>query len=678
MPEFVTCYRCGTRVPQASPEGCPACGAPLPAQALPPITVDAPRHPPARAAPRLSQQPTLPERRSGAPLPSVPHRAISPQDHSAGDYELSAILGEGGMGVVWSARQAGLDREVAIKRARPGPSARHASEALLAEAVLTGSLEHPGIVPVHEVGVDQDGMPFYSMRRLRGRTWAERWADLSQREHLDVLMRVADAVAYAHGQGVIHRDIKPDNVFLGAYGEVVLFDWGLAIRLDDLAAGRVRVTAAGTPAYMAPEMARVQLARLGPASDIYLLGGVLFEILTGQAPHPGQETTDILVNAAENRIDPAVPDDELGLVARQAMATDPADRFSEVRAFQQAVRTCLEHQESIGLTARARERLGRAREGGGHTEFARAVLAFEEALALWPDNHAAADGLAAARLAYAAHARASDDLELATSLLDPDRPEHRAELELVRAHQSFIVRRRFHLRFLSWASGGLVALMLVATTIGLMVMRGQRDLLLRISGERDAAEARLAHEEASMGAERRRMWRRVMQEDFASGQMPVRLRVASGRWQVEQETLLADGSGPEAGPACLILLPPGLPSAQIQCDVHDGGDLTLVCGVAAEALGLPGAGLEVELGRRLVVRADGREIASSPLAESPAGLPRRMRVELVDGTLRVLLDGHIAVARMPVAWTAQPEGVIGMRAAPGTRLDNLKVEVPWD
>lgn len=609
---------------------------------------------------------------------AVPRRSISPEDRSAGDYELSAILGEGGMGVVWSARQAGLGREVAIKRPRPGPLAQRAGEVLLAEAILTGSLEHPGIVPVHEVGVDQHGMPFYSMRRLRGRTWAERWPELSQHEHLDVLLRVSDAVAYAHGQGVLHRDIKPDNVFLGAYGEVVLFDWGLAIRISDLALQQVRATAAGTPAYMAPEMARAQLDRLGPCSDVYLLGATLFEVMTGQAPHPGTETTDILINAAENRLSPACPDDELGMIAKRALATEPGDRYPDVQAFQLAIRTCREHQESIGLTNRARERLSRARSVGGHREFAHAVLAFEEALALWQSNRAAAEGLSAARLAYAVHAHGVGDLELAESLLDPVRPEHQQELAAVIARRAFIRRRRRWLRILTWVSSGLVAVLLAATTVGLMVMRGQRNLLLQVSHERDTAEARLSREEELMDAERRRMWRRVMQEDFISGQMPARLRVAAGRWQIDEETLVAVTTGRDSKPASLVLLPPGIASAQIQFDVHEGGTVAVVAGVRADGLGHGGSGLEIELGSRLLIRTDGREVANAGVAISPAGLPHRLRVEIVDGTLRVLIDGRIVIERMAVSWTLQPEGVIGVRAVPGTRLDNLKVEVPWE
>lgn len=623
--------------------------------------------------PRLSRLPTLPDRAQPAAGREVPQRRLGPHRGHPADYDLTAVLGEGGMGMVWAADQAGLGREVAIKRPRPGPSARRSAEVILAEAELTGSLEHPGIVPVHEVGIDQDGMPFYSMRRLRGRTWAERWSELSQREHLEVLLRVADAIAYAHGQGVLHRDIKPDNVFLGEYGEVVVFDWGLAIRLSDLQAGRVRVTAAGTPAYMAPEMARAQLARLGVASDVYLLGATLYEVLAGKPPHGGVETVEILAAAAENSIVHELPDGELADVARVAMATEPGARFADVRAFQRAVRTCLDHQESIGLTERAFQRLAAVQKDGGHAGFARVVLAFEEALELWPQNRRALDGLSRARLAYAAHARNAGDLELAASLLDDADPAHRPEREALAVRRLAIARRRRLLRILPWSTGGLLVLLLAATTAGLVAVRHQRDQLIQVTQARDAAEARLAQEEAEAGAERRRMWRRLLQEDFVAGVLPPRLHLASGRWEFADGTLLA--SGPAASSLVLDLAHGG--DAQVQLDVHEGGTAAIVFG--AEASGVaPGHGLEIELGDRLMVRLDGAEVAAERVPGAAPGLPRRLRAELAGGVLRVLVDGHVAIERTAVARPKAGGVVLGLRAEPGTRIDNLKVEVPWE
>jgi serine/threonine protein kinase len=229
------------------------------------------------------------------------------------DFELAEVLGKGGMGVVYSARQASLDRKVAVKMIEAG-SARMptAKTKFMAEALVTGDLEHPNIVPIYELGGTEDGLLFYAMKEVRGASWDETVRNGSTADNLEILLRVCDAVAFAHDRGVIHRDLKPSNVMVGDYGEVLVMDWGLAVS----AGGDIRNPKAaelthasgraGTPAYMAPEMARCEVERIGPASDIYLLGGILYELATGLRPHSGDSAYECISRAMANEIHPIV------------------------------------------------------------------------------------------------------------------------------------------------------------------------------------------------------------------------------------------------------------------------------------------------------------------------------------------------------------------------------------
>ena len=146
---------------------------------------------------------------------------------------------------------------------------------------MTGDLEHPNIVPIYDLGEDDKGVLFYAMKRVKGRPWDKVVGEKSFDENLEIWMKVADAVAFAHSRGVVHRDLKPENVMLGDFGEVLLMDWGLAIVLDSPAAKKAGM--AGTPAYMPPEMAMGPVTRVGTPADIYLMGAILYEILTGRA-----------------------------------------------------------------------------------------------------------------------------------------------------------------------------------------------------------------------------------------------------------------------------------------------------------------------------------------------------------------------------------------------------------
>ncbi len=219
------------------------------------------------------------------------------------DYELLEVIGKGGMGVVYSARQASVDRMVAVKMIRPNVAAdAERREKFLSEAVVTGDLDHPNIVPIYELGTNESNALFYSMKRVKGTPWSKAIGQKSLDENLEVLLKVADAVAFAHANGVVHRDLKPDNVMLGDYGEVLVMDWGLALATSTFSHSEFvtdRDNMGGTPAYMAPEMVTGPFEIIGAAADIYLLGALLYECVTAHVPHFGKTAQECLFAAAQ-------------------------------------------------------------------------------------------------------------------------------------------------------------------------------------------------------------------------------------------------------------------------------------------------------------------------------------------------------------------------------------------
>lgn len=454
---------------------------------------------------------------------------------ASGDFEVITKLGAGGMGVIFEARQSALDRVVAIKTLHPNHGASTNSRQRLAtEASLIGDLDHPNIVPVYDLGLSERGDVFYAMKRVFGVTWADVLKEQSLERNLDILLRVSDAVAFAHFRGVIHRDLKPDNVMLGDFNEVLLMDWGLAASVSASAAdeavpakppaaeddpertitsrsapaskshgGKARPVAAagpeGTIVYMSPEMARAEKSRIGTCSDIYLLGGILYEIVTGLRPHDGKNIYECLANAAKNIIQPSAIKNELVDIALKAMSTNPADRYPTVQAFQQAVRDYLVHSQSLLLCDKAQETLEEARVKKEYSALARSVSGFEQALVLWPHNTRAQAGRLAGQLEYARIAGERDDLELALSLLSPQEPSHQATLANIREAMAHREARRHRLRLLNRAviAAGVMIVLGAIAMIGLgIVAMQQKKLAIKHAMEADEQrhEAVAAHE----------------------------------------------------------------------------------------------------------------------------------------------------------------------------------------
>jgi len=389
---------------------------------------------------------------AGTPAGTAPD--IRQRLHAAG-YDLRDVVGEGGMGVVHRAHQRSLRRDVAIKLIRPALDRPQVRVGFVGEAQVNGLLDHPNIVPVHELGNDSDGSVFLAMKLVDGIAWkdllhprndAHRLAaagyDLDR--HLAILDSVANAVGFAHSRGIVHRDLKPANVMVGAFGEVLVMDWGIAVDIHDrpdadrrTASHRASRAPAGTPNYMAPELAEGRGEDIGPWTDTYLLGGILHELLTGEPPHRGANLLAVL-HAASSAVPPdlapAIPAG-LAAICRRALSREPADRYPTASALQVALADFRTHRTSERVADLARAALDRARAAKGtaavrYGEFAEAVAGFRQAVALWTGNARAADGERLARLAYAEAALADGDLGLAEAqaLALPERDAERARV----------------------------------------------------------------------------------------------------------------------------------------------------------------------------------------------------------------------------------------------------------
>ncbi len=360
-----------------------------------------------------------------APFAAPPHLPLrqvvfqGQRSADATDYRLLGALGSGGTAVVYQAHQRAVDREVAVKVLRDDLAADPlAQQRFLAEAQTVGGLDHPNVIALHELARTDEGQLFYSMKRIDGTSWAEVLEDRSLDENLSTLLRVADAIRYAHSRGLLHRDIKPENVMLGRFGEVLLADWGLALPYATSPEQDTSQSIGGTPAYMAPEQASGNLSDLGPHTDIYMLGAVLFQILTGVPPHHGETLIACIRAAAHNHIRPTRVTGALMDIAMHAMQTNPAQRHASVDAFQAAIRTFLEHQESVRLVQRARQYSSEAAQSGGYDKYGLAISLLNEALEVWPDNHRAAELLTSLRTDFARRAISQGDYDLALNLLD--------------------------------------------------------------------------------------------------------------------------------------------------------------------------------------------------------------------------------------------------------------------
>jgi serine/threonine-protein kinase len=268
-----------------------------------------------------------------------------------GDYELLEEIGRGGQGVVFRARQKSLNRTVALKVIGLGQWASKAHlKRFRREAEAAASLEHPGIVPIHEVG-ERDGSCYFSMKFIEGGQLDEvvRRAPLSIRQAAELIAKIARTVHYAHEHGILHRDIKPGNVLLDAKGEPHLTDFGLARLLETESTVTRTLEVMGTPSYMAPEQAIGNNGAVGRATDVYGLGAVFYQLLTGHPPFAGGTTYETIKLLLDT--DPRAPrlwnrkiDRDLSTICLKSLEKDPARRYSSALALAEDLERWLKHE----------------------------------------------------------------------------------------------------------------------------------------------------------------------------------------------------------------------------------------------------------------------------------------------------------------------------------------------
>jgi tetratricopeptide (TPR) repeat protein len=411
----------------------------------PPVTGPAPED--RTVLPRWSI--AVEETASGSGGSAAPLTAAPPPGNAM--FRLRRQIARGGMGEVWEGVQESLGRVVAVKRIRRDRAVATSGdmplEAIIGsfrqEALTAASLDHPNIVPIHDLGRDEQGHPLLAMKLVNGKPWnivlredagAMDFAALLAK-HIPILADVTQAVAFAHSRGIVHRDLKPSQVMLGEFGEVLLMDWGLALLHDSEAHSRAtggltppglptRETAsnpAGTVAYMAPEQTERGAGRIGPWTDVYLLGAMLYEVLTGQPPHRGSTTAMAYLHAHEGRVVPmaeaapgrAIPPD-LEDLAMQAMQVQAELRVPSARAFLDRLQEYLSgesrRRESRALCDAAEAAL---RGTPGYRDLADAIVRLEQAQSLWPGNGRASTLRTSAIAAYARAALGGGDLTLA-------------------------------------------------------------------------------------------------------------------------------------------------------------------------------------------------------------------------------------------------------------------------
>ena len=353
------CHKCGAKIFSDAPRGlCTACvletALGVEAETLVATVVD----------PGLAEQLARDEATGAPPVKIAAH--ADELLGELGDYELLEVVGRGGQGVVFRARQKSLNRIVALKVISLGQwaSTAHLKRFRL-EAEAAARLEHPGIVPIHEVG-EREGSCYFSMKFVEGGQLDQvaRRQPIPPRRAVELIAKVSRTVHYAHEHGILHRDIKPGNILLDAKGEPHLTDFGLARLVESESSVTHTLDVLGTPSYMAPEQAAGNNAAVGSVTDVYGLGAVLYQLLTGHPPFAGGTTYETIKLVLETeprqprQLNPKI-DRDLSTICLKSLEKDPKRRYPSALALAEDLERWLKHEpiraRHTGIFARGRK-----------------------------------------------------------------------------------------------------------------------------------------------------------------------------------------------------------------------------------------------------------------------------------------------------------------------------------
>src|SRR5258705_2281797 len=353
------CRKCGAKIFSSAPEGlCPRCVLKSALGNFPEASVAGGVDPGRSETPSAADENGAPNNKKSA--------SAAEMLGELGDYELLEEVGRGGQGVVFRARQKSLNRTVALKVISLGQWASKAHlKRFRLEAEAAGRLEHPGIVPIHEVG-ERDGQCYFSMKFVEGGQLDEvvRRAPMSIRQAVELIAKVARTVHYAHEHGILHRDIKPGTLLLDANGEPHLTDFGLARLLETESSVTHTLDVLGTPSYMAPEQAVGNNAAVSSVTDVYGIGAVLYQLLTGHPPFAGgatYETIKLLLDTEPKKprlLNPKI-DRDLSTICLKCLEKDPKRRYSSALALTEDLERWLKHEpiqaRHTGIFARGKK-----------------------------------------------------------------------------------------------------------------------------------------------------------------------------------------------------------------------------------------------------------------------------------------------------------------------------------
>ena len=417
-------------------------------------------------------------------------------------YQDLKEIGRGGMGVVFRAHQTSLGRSVALKMSLENKSTSRGD--FIAEARVTGALDHPNIIPVYDL-TEVEGKPCIAMKFMEGVSWEnllhpntpehlELSVTYDLDGHLEVLRSVCNAISFAHSRGIVHCDLKPENIMLGAFGEVMLMDWGCAVDIWAGTPGHTPLAKIpseinnpfGTPRYMSPELAAGDGSRIGPWTDLFLLGGILHELLTGQPPHSGETLGEVL-RAAEACLPPRfnqqVPTG-LQEICRRALAKKTSYRYQSAAELREDLTAYFKTRESLRISQEASKTLSHSeRELADLEESKRnelyidlsvSMVGFHNAQLLWSGNLVAKEQEARARKMLIEASLRGGDLGLAEAYarrISSEDPEGAQLRTKIKERQEARAKARRQAKIFRWGLLGAVLLVGVVASVGYFSVR---------------------------------------------------------------------------------------------------------------------------------------------------------------------------------------------------------------